>query len=147
MKSPAQTSRRTSAAHRETEWLRNRSFRILLRLQRLLMQPRVRRRNESLEQRMWLVRFTVEFRMKLARDEKWMLRQLNHLDELPVRRQAAKGEAAFLETFPVGVVEFVTMPMPFIHHERAIKLLRLGAHHELARLRAQAHGAAFLGHA
>jgi len=35
----------------------------------------------------------------------------------PSGGQAAKGEAAFLETFPVGVVEFVTMPMPFIHHD------------------------------
>src|SRR5579871_1372676 len=82
--------------------------------QRLLMQPRVRRCNKSFEQRMRLVRLAVEFRVELAGNEKWMLRQFNHLDQFAVRRQAAKYKAAFLKPLAVGVVELVTVAMPFL---------------------------------
>ena len=44
----------------------------------------VRRRNESLEQRVWLMRLAVKFWMKLARDEKRMLRQLDDLNKFAV---------------------------------------------------------------
>ena len=54
------------------------------------------------------------------------------------------GEARLLKLFPVGVVEFVTMPMPFVDAECAVKLAGFRAHRQLAWLRAQPHGAAFL---
>ena len=46
---------------------------------------------------MWLVRLAVEFRMELAGDEEWMFRQFDDLDQLAVRRVAAKSETGFLE--------------------------------------------------
>jgi hypothetical protein len=45
----------------------------------------VRGGDEALEQRMRLVRLAQKFRMKLAGHEKWMVFQLDDLDELAVR--------------------------------------------------------------
>ena len=84
--------------------------------------------------------------MKLAGHEERMILQLDQFRQLAVGRIAAEDEARLLELLPVGVVEFVAMAMPFIDDKGAIKLRRPGANHQLARLRAQAHGAAFLRH-
>ena len=59
------------------------------------MNSRVRCRDKAAEERMGLVGFAVEFRMKLARDEKRMLGQLNDFNQLAVRSVAAENEAAF----------------------------------------------------
>jgi hypothetical protein len=52
--------------------------------QRLVMDVLVRGGDESLEQRMWLVRFALEFRMKLARHKKRMVFQFDDFNEFAV---------------------------------------------------------------
>src|SRR5882762_5106386 len=98
--------------------------------------------DETPEQRMWLVRFAAEFGVKLAGDEKRVIRQFDYLDQFAVRRRAAEDEVGLLEFVAIGVVEFVTMTMPFVDHKRAVKLGGHRTHHQLARLRAQPHRAA-----
>jgi len=39
--------------------------------------------DETFEERMRLVRFAAEFRMELAGNEKWMVLQFDHLDQIP----------------------------------------------------------------
>src|ERR1035437_1402433 len=95
---------------------------------------------------MRLVRLAQKFRMELARDEKRMIFQLNHLDQFSVRRKAAENESGLLEFFAVAVVEFFTVTMALVNDKRAVKLTRLGANRQLARHRAEPHGAAFLRH-
>ena len=107
---------------------------------------RVRGGDETLEQRMRLVRLAQEFRMELAGDEKRMVLQLDDFHQLAVRRQAAEHETGLLEFVAVGVVEFVAVTVAFVDDERAVKLRRLRAERQLARLRAQPHRAAFLRH-
>ena len=81
------------------------------------MQPRVRGGDEALEQRMRLVRLALKFRMELARHEKRMILQFDDLDELAVGRQPAEHETGLLEFLAVGIVEFVAVPVPLVHHE------------------------------
>ena len=54
--------------------------------QRLVVDILMRRRDETLEQRMRLVRLALEFRMKLAGNVKRVLRQFDHFHELAIRR-------------------------------------------------------------
>jgi len=54
------------------------------------MDPRMRCGNEAFEKRVRHVWFALELRMKLARDEKRMLRQLNNFYQLPIWSEAAK---------------------------------------------------------
>src|SRR5215510_742982 len=89
--------------------------------QRPLVNMRVGGGDEALEQGMGLVRFAAEFRMKLRSDEKGMVRQFNYLDQVSVRRGAAENEVPLLEFVAIGVVEFVTVPMPLVHHKGAVK--------------------------
>src|ERR1035441_4591403 len=111
--------------------LRLHSFHNLL--ERLVMNVLVRRRDETFEQRMRLVRLAQKFRMKLARQKKWMVFQFNHLDQFAVGRIATQNESGFLEFFAVGVVEFVAVTMPFVDDKRAVKLARLGTDDKLDR--------------
>src|ERR1039458_455529 len=97
--------------------------------------------DETLEQRMRLVRFAQEFRVKLARQKKRMVFEFDHLDQFSVGRIAAQNESGFLELFAVGVVEFVAVTMPFVNDKRAVKLARLGTDAKLAGLRAEPHSA------
>src|SRR5256885_971860 len=57
--------------------------------QRLLVNLLVRRGDEGFEQRMRLVRLAQELRVKLAREEKRVVRQLDDFDELAVGGHAA----------------------------------------------------------
>src|SRR2546425_7679307 len=98
--------------------------------------------DETAEQRVRLVRLAEELGVKLAGQEEGMILQLDHLDQLAVGRRAAENHALALELLAVGIVEFVAMAMALVYNERAVDLLRLRAHHQLARLRAQAHRAA-----
>src|SRR5438552_1862401 len=102
--------------------------------QRPLMNVRVGGADEVFEQRMRLVRFAAEFGMKLAGDEKRVVQQFDHLDQLAVGRGAAEDEIRFLELVAVGVVEFVAVTVPFVDDERAVEFGRQRTHHQLARL-------------
>jgi hypothetical protein len=86
-------------------------------LQRFLMQLRVGGGNEAAKQRMRLMWFAVKFRMKLRRQIKRMIRHFDDFNELPIRCEAAKGEAAFFKSFAIGIVEFEAMAMAFFHDE------------------------------
>src|ERR1039458_9003745 len=97
------------------------------------MDALVRGGDETLEQRVRLVRLAQKFGMKLARDEKRMIIQLDHLDQFSVGRIAAQNESGFLKFFAVGVVEFVTVTMPFVDDKRAVKLARLGTDDKIGR--------------
>lgn len=85
--------------------------------QRLLLGVLVRGGDETLEQRMRLVRLAQKLRVKLARDEKRMVLEFNDFDQLAVGRQAAEHEPGLLEFFTVGVVEFVAVTVAFVDHE------------------------------
>src|SRR5581483_5095457 len=80
----------------------------------------VGRGNETLEQGMRLMRLALEFRMKLAGNEKGMVGQFDDLNQLAVRRETAEDKPAFLETFPVGIIELVAMPVAFLYHKSAV---------------------------
>src|SRR6476659_636360 len=107
----------------------------------------MRRGDEPPEQRMRLVRFAVEFRMELAGNEKRMFCQLYNLHQLPIRRKSTEDQARFLEFLAICVVKFVTMSMALVDNKCAVKPRSLRTHDKLARLRAQAHRAAFFGDA
>ena len=81
------------------------------------MQTCVRCLDKSSEQRVRLVRFALKFGMKLARHEKRVRRHFNNLHQLPVRCESAEYEPGFLESFPVGVVEFKSMPVAFLDYK------------------------------
>src|ERR1043166_9518870 len=110
-----------------------------------MMDMSVRGGDESLEKGMRLVRFALELGMKLAGDEERMILEFDDLDQFSVRRSAAKDKSGLFEGGAIGVIEFVAMTMPFVDEEGAVKVGGARADHQLARLRAEAHGAAFLG--
>ena len=103
--------------------------------------------DEAFEKRVRLMWFTVEFGMELARDEEGVFWNFDDLDQFAVGRVAAEIEPGFFEFFTVGIVEFVTVTMAFVHDERAVQTGGFGADDELTGLRAEAHGAAFFGDA
>src|SRR6266853_629867 len=111
------------------------------------MNPRVGGGNEAFEERMRLMGLAVEFWMELAGDEEWMLWQFDNFDQFAIGSVAAETEAGFFELFAVGIVEFVTMTVAFVHNESAIETSGFSADDKLAWLRAEAHRAAFLGNA
>ena len=103
--------------------------------------------DEAFEEWVRLMRFAVEFGMELAGDEEGMFREFDNLDELAVGRVAAESKTGFFKFLAVSVVEFVTMAMAFVDDESAIETGGFGAHDELARLSAEAHGTAFFSDA
>jgi hypothetical protein len=110
--------------------------------QRLLVQSRVGGGDETVEQGMRAVRFALEFRMKLAGDEKWVAGQFDDFDQFTVGRPSAKAEAGFGERLVIIVVEFVAMPVALVDDESAIQARGVRAHRQLASLASQAHRAA-----
>src|SRR5690348_2011652 len=71
--------------------------------------------NKSRKQRVSIQWLRVVFRMKLATDEPRMdvARQLDHLHELAVRRDAAEHQPIALQTLPKLRIDLVTMAMAF----------------------------------
>ena len=95
--------------------------------------------NETVEQRMGLGWAALEFGVGLARHEPRMVRQLDHLGETAIGRDARNHHAGLLELAAILVVHLVTMAMALIDDLFAIDIERLGALFELARIRAQTH--------
>src|SRR5882724_510947 len=114
-------------------------------LQRLLMHALMGRGDEALEERVRLVWFAVELRVKLTRDKERVLRQLDDLDQFAIWSKTAEHKACFLKTLAISVVELITMTMTFVHHKGAVKPRGSCSDHELARLRAESHGASLFG--
>src|SRR5436190_510446 len=98
------------------------------------MNPRMRRRNESAEERMRLMRFAMEFGVELAGDIEGMLGQLDDLYQLSVGSMPAENPTGLLEPLAIGIVEFVAMTVSLIDHERAVKAGGLRANDQLTRL-------------
>src|SRR6266566_5164134 len=73
--------------------------------QRPLMNVGVGGADETLEQRMGLVRFAAEFGMELAGDEERVVWQLDYFDQVAVGRGAAEDEIRFFELVAVGVFQ------------------------------------------
>lgn len=86
-------------------------------LQRLFVNAVMDGRNKALKQGMGLMRLAQEFRMKLAGDEKRMIRQLNYFNQFSVRREAAENKSGFFETFAVDIIEFIAVAMTFVNDE------------------------------
>src|SRR3569833_3412898 len=84
----------------------------------------------------------LEFRMELAGDEPGMIVELDHFDEAAVLRTPGDGEAGPLQRLEIIVVEFVAMAVTLDDAVLAIRLMGLGAHHQLTGLRTEAHRAA-----
>ena len=84
--------------------------------------------------------------MKLAGDEKRVLGQLDDLHQLAVGCVAAENEIRFLEALAIRIVELVSVTVALVDYKGAVQARRFGGHHQLARLGAEAHRAAFLGH-
>src|SRR5436190_22797966 len=102
-------------------------------------------RNEAFEQGMRLVRFAVEFRVKLAGNEEWVICNFDNLYQLAIRSEAAENKLGFLKPFPVGVVELIPMPVSFVYHKGPIQPGSLCSNHQLTRLGTQSHRSSFFG--
>src|ERR1051325_7048826 len=76
-------------------------------LNRPVMNAGVGGGDETFEQRVRRVRFALKFRMKLAGQVKWVVRQFDNLHKFFVDRSSRKHKSGFLEFLPVIVVEFV----------------------------------------
>src|SRR5262245_12029451 len=90
--------------------------------------------DERLDERMGLVRLTEKVGVKLGADEKRVLLQFDHFDQLAVGGGAAEDEARLLERLAVGVVEFVAVAVAFVDNKRAVIMLGARSHGQLARL-------------
>ncbi len=108
-----------------------------------MMNMRVGRGDKSFKQWMGLIWFALKFGMKLARQKKRMRRNFNQFHQFSIGSIAAENKSGLLEKFAVGVIEFVAMAMPFLNHKGAVKMVGDRTHFQLARLRAEPHGAAF----
>ena len=73
-------------------------------------------------------------------------RQLDHLDQALVGREARDNQTGVLELVAEGVVKLKAVTVTLVDEILAIGLAREGIGSKLARIGAQAHGAALLGH-
>src|SRR5580700_4890244 len=69
--------------------------------------------NEAREERVRRRRPALELRVKLTPDEKWVIAELDELDEAPVGRGAAENEPRCGELIAVVVGKLVSMAMTF----------------------------------
>ena len=90
------------------------------------MQMRVAGRDESFEERMRLARLALKFRMKLARDKKRVIRQLNYFNQFAIRGRPAEYKTCLLELLTVSIVKLVAMPVAFMDQKRAVEMARFG---------------------
>src|SRR5579883_2339822 len=93
-----------------------------------------------------MMRFAMEFGMKLAGDEERVIGKFNDLDQLSVRRKSTKNKTCVGESLAVSVIELVTVPVPFLNDESSVQAGGPGSDDELTRLGSKAHGSAFPGH-
>ena len=110
----------TRLSRRLMDWQGAPSWNVRIMSEGYTLAVLVSRPDKALEQRMRLMRFTLELGMKLARDEKGMLGMFDDFHQLSIRCLTAEDKARFLEEFPVSVVEFKAVAMPLLHDEGAI---------------------------
>src|SRR6185295_10878991 len=114
-----------------------------LRDRHLLLAICPRRFHETGEQRMTVARRRAEFRVKLARYEERMRRQLDHLHQ-PVAREAGEAQPRIHHLLQVAVVELVAVTVPLLDQVGAVDLVRARAVRQPHFLRAEPHRAAQL---
>src|SRR5205807_227132 len=81
-------------------------------------------------------------RVELARDEPWMIRQLDYLDQPSFLECPGHGEPRLDERRAVVVIHLVAVSVPLVHHGLAVGIERVRSFRELDRLRAEPHRAA-----
>src|SRR4051812_24921864 len=84
--------------------------------------------------------------MELTSNEPRMLAELDDFDELPVRRKAAQAQAMLHEEIAIPVRDFIPVTMPLTDLSHAIDLGGARSASEAARVRAEAHRPADVGH-
>ena len=85
-----------------------------------------------------------EFRMKLAAEKPGMIFDFNNLHQILFWREPGKTKAFLFQRFQIRIVEFIPVPVPFGNLSRLVGLVcQRILFHQLARIRTQAHGAAF----
>ena len=81
---------------------------------------------------MWIVWPGFKFRMELAGNEVWMIREFDDLDELPLDVGTSKDKAGLFEVSLILVVEFVTVTMTFGDVEVMVEAFREGVFFDAA---------------
>src|SRR5690242_1143762 len=102
--------------------------------------------DESREKRMWPRGARLELGVELAADEPGVVLELNDLDELPVRREAAQPHPVLHEEVAIAIRDLVTMPVPLAHLGHAVDLGGARATSEPTRVGAEPHRAAHVRH-
>lgn len=74
---------------------------------------------------MWLMRTTLELRMKLRTYHEWMILHLDDLHNARLRPDTREDEAAFFQTLAEGLVKLVAMTMALRNEASTIHLLRI----------------------
>src|SRR5579883_3437143 len=105
-----------------------------------------RRGDEGAEQGVRLRRPRAELGMELRPQEEGVILELEDLHQLAVGREAREDDALLAETLAIPVVELVAVAVPLLDLDRAVGLVRLAALLERARVEAEAHGPALVGH-
>lgn len=95
--------------------------------------------NKADEQWVSRVRLALELRMELAPDEVWMIGELNHLNEVTIRRDTRKHQACTLKSITVVVVDLEAMAVPLADVFRTVDLRCERTGLECARIRTKPH--------
>src|SRR6267143_803763 len=103
-----------------------------------------RRSHEVPEKGVRAVRPGAELRMELARDEPWVVCQLDDLDQPAVRRHAAEHHAGLAHHLAVLVVELEAMAVTLVHDLLTVRLVRQRSGEQLAGIQAEPHRSAHL---
>ena len=103
------------------------------------------RTDETGEQRMGGGRFGLVFGMELGGDKPGMLGEFKEFDELVVGGCAAEDDACVFEFGTQGVIDFITVPVPFGDFPASENVAGAGTLGEYARISAKSHGAALVG--
>ena len=85
---------------------------------------------EAFEQRVRAVRSGFQFRMSLFRmslraDKERMLFQFHHLYDTSIRGKTGEGQTVVCQSFPVIIVYFIAVSVPFLNVIRSIELISL----------------------
>src|SRR6188508_3705638 len=100
--------------------------------------------HKSEEKRMRAMRPALELGVELARDEIGMVGDLDDLHQASIRRGAADKQSRALEALAILVVHFPAVAMALADFVLTVELGGQAPRSDLARPRAQAHGAALL---
>src|SRR6476619_6525627 len=84
----------------------------------------------------------LELRMELDADEPWMIRPLDDLGQLVVRRHARKYQPGLLQRVAIMDIDFVAVPVAFADLVATVDRPDYAVAVQLGRIGAEPHGAA-----